>query len=212
MKTFLGILISFFISAFLVIKEKQSSSTYLVTLFLIIFGLGAYLYYRRQNRDNIYSIIASKIKALSKQIRENERIIEILRNKIVNMEEKVFTIVKIDDLVKNTVNRNIEIWKEQLFVHQKIIDICQKRIDKLQQHKEEIILLNHLTKEVENEPNAKDKLDELVRLNSEISFKINKMIEKEIERLILQVKTDLRAENIGKIKTQLINLEVKAAS
>ena len=206
-------LLLFFYTLIIAIGTAQDSiyQWFLDCLFIvfgtvvIIFLICTFIQYY----NSAIRLIDFNIIKLNKQINANKRDIVSLREKIKKTKHKIYTLGKVDIKVMEIVENNIELWEEQLKIHQKIIDLCQLRISALNQNRDELAILKHLIRQVKKEPDANKKISKLEKLINEIDDKVSWKVNEEIAGLIRDLKTDTRKEKIIQLRTRIDELALK---
>ena len=206
-------LLLFFYTLIIAIGTAQDSiyQWFLDCLFIvfgtvvIIFLICTFIQYY----NSAIRLIDFNIIKLNKQINANKRDIVSLREKIKKTKHKIYTLGKVDIKVMEIVENNIELWEEQLKIHQKIIDLCQLRISALNQNRDELAILKHLIRQVKKEPDANKKISKLEKLINEIDDKVSWKVNEEIAGLIRDLKTDTRREKIIQLRTRIDELALK---
>lgn len=154
----------------------------------------------------IQFLIDSNIRKLERLIINNETDIEKIDEKMISTRGKLTGIGEVSESIKEVADSNLALWKDQIEIHRKIIYICRIRISSLSQNRNELDFLNHLVKQVKNEPDAGKKLARLEKLVKEIDSKVKSKFNEEVNRLILELKTDTRRGKIILLRERIEEL------
>ena len=155
-KTFLGLLFSLSL-CFIGSRIEESSNWYLVVSFslltTILISLAFYKTYRYLK--SIDFLVWKKRFWLRREIRRFNRKIFRMNKKYETVVEKLDAAKELGQLrndVAETVTNNLKIWDELFTVYEKVIDLYERRIKKMEQRKTEIKLLRFLVNKVKEDP------------------------------------------------------------
>ena len=207
MKYFLLAVISAFM--FSIIRLYNEETSFLINwLGILLVLLGVIFFAVRFYKFNrIFFLILQKTRALSKQVSKNEKIIDNLKTKIFDLQHRLSILHEVNEDVKEVVEANLSLWREQLDLHTRIISLCNKRIYTLSKNYEELKLLVHLKRQIKKEPDAEKKLSKLEPLIKKIDGSVSLKIKNELEYLIRDMRTDTRHNKIHQLKERLNVLE-----
>jgi cysteinyl-tRNA synthetase len=208
----LGIIVSFIE----IVRVDPNSPDILDTIekFLLVALPVVFIYYACKyyyHCRSIYFFIKINIIKLTNRIRDNQKCIQKLRDKVSDMKFKLYQVRNIDEEVKTAIENNLIIWEEQIDLHQRLIRICNTSIATLSQKKEEIRLLDDMLRHIKKEPKAEKRVKKMEKLMDKVDTQIRNRIPDEIKSLIKDLKTASRSDRIGALKIRVRNLEKLAS-
>lgn len=194
----------------------QTNDEFYGRILLGLFSLGLIVYsiFRFWNYSYSYSsynIIYFKSRKIRKEIRKFENKITLVNHKYESVLAEKSKINILDNEVEKVVQTNLNIWAEQKEVYSQVIILYQKRLEQLQQHKDEIKILNFIINKLKNEPgtgrNPEKELKRVERIQNDIDKKINFNLSSEIKKLINGVDESNRRKALLNLKRRIEEVE-----
>jgi len=126
-----------------------------------------------------------------------------LKRRVKRTQKKLPKIGNVSTEIKEIVDDNIALWKEQIQLHEKTSGFYRSKKTSLVQCKNDLRLLTYLLKQARKEPNAEKKIYRL-------EASINKFSENIKYKLIKQLDTFKRKDNVIQLTDRIRNFEAKA--
>lgn len=162
-----------------------------------------------ENRAYTYYLIFINIFKLNLKITRNKKDIENVKKKIADTQQKLHDKNNIGHEIRTIANDNIGLWEKQVLLHQKIVNACHLKISSLERNRNELGMLKYLIIKMKSEPNAKNKVEKLESLIKKINKNVSPRIDKQIRKMIQELKTETRKDNIIQLNDRIVNFEVK---
>jgi len=102
-----------------------------------------------------------------------------------------------------TANDNIELWRKQIALHENITNKYGAKISILRKSRNELDIVRYLVAQMKSEPSAKEKVEKLESLIKNINKGISARVSEEIKKLIEELKTETRKDNIIKLSDRV---------
>lgn len=159
--------------------------------------------YLWENRIDTHLMIFSNITIIKIIIFFNARSNKKLNKRVTRTQQKLFEIGNVSAEIRGIASDNIALWKEQIKLHERTTALYISKKSSLVQCKNDLRLLTSLLKQVRKEPNAEKKLYQL-------EASINKFSKNISDKLIEQLDTLKRKDNIIQLTDRIRNFETKA--
>lgn len=171
-----------------------------ITAIIMVFVMK---YYGKKNYTYTYFLFFINIWYLKRLINKNKNYIDGLNDKISNTHQKLDKRDNISSNIKTTAYDNIELWRKQIKLHKDIGDKYNVKILALEKSRNDLDIIRYLVAQMKSEPSAKEKVVKLESLIGNINYGISKRVSKEIKKLIEELKTETRKDNIIKLSDRV---------
>jgi len=149
-------------------------------------------------------------RSLKKQIKKNKKTIDQLEDKSEELTDRLNYAENVAEDIRIVLEKNLILWKRQISVHHDIIALLNLRIDRLDQHKTGISLLEYTIGQIKSEPDKAKLIRKLETLISKVDGKVDRDINSKIEKLMKDIALDDRDAKIVNMKKRLVVIKQKA--